>query len=30
MGDQARITDVETLEMSFSAGSEVVVLDTGE
>ena len=26
-GDQARISDIETLELDFSAGTEVVVID---
>jgi quercetin 2,3-dioxygenase len=29
-GDQARISDVEVLELTFSAGAEVVVIDVGE
>lgn len=29
-GDQARISDIEALEMTFSAGAEVVVIDVGE
>jgi len=29
-GDQARISDVEVLEMSFSQGTDVVVIDVGE
>lgn len=29
-GDQARISDVETLELNFSAGAEVVVIDVAE
>lgn len=29
-GDQARISDVEILELSFSAGTEVVVIDVAE
>jgi redox-sensitive bicupin YhaK (pirin superfamily) len=29
-GDQARISDVEVLELNFSAGAEVVVIDVAE
>lgn len=29
-GDQARISGVEALELNFSAGTEVVVIDVGE
>jgi hypothetical protein len=29
-GDQARISDEEVLELNFSAGAEVVVIDVAE
>lgn len=29
-GDQARISDVENLELNFSAGTDVVIIDVAE
>lgn len=30
VGDQARINDIETVEMNFQAGTEVVIIDVAE